>query len=166
MSSKLTRRAGDDLLTLGERFEVLYRSWLPLTAHRHQIGAQAHALAWQRSGVDTRPDHRSEGEIERFLDELGRTQKETGFAELDRQWEKFNHKIEPIARAIMRAEAHTVADIRVKTLVALYTNRHLWREPFDDLDWDQRGARSLIEACCALTAVPLPTEDRGDASVH
>jgi hypothetical protein len=30
------------------------------------------------------------------------------------------------------------------------------REPVDDLDWNDKAARSLIEATCAVTGVPVP----------
>jgi len=63
-----------------------------------------------------------------------------------------------IARKMMRIPARTAAGLRAKTILAMHTCRYLWSEPQDDLDWDQKGMRSLIEAVCTVMGLEVPAE--------
>jgi predicted ATP-grasp superfamily ATP-dependent carboligase len=69
-----------------------------------------------------------------------------------------------LAEKIMNTPAHTLAGLRAKALHAVHACVHLWDEPSVDLDWDKEAARSLIEAACALTGLPVPVERVEEAS--
>jgi hypothetical protein len=58
-----------------------------------------------------------------------------------------------LAEKIMAVPARTVAGLRVKAIVAIHSSWFLWDKPFDDLDWDQKGARALMEAACSVTGL-------------
>jgi hypothetical protein len=47
-------------------------------------------------------------------------------------------------------------------IVAIHSSQDYWNEPFDDLDWDRQGIRSLIEAVCSVTGL-VPNEHFDDA---
>jgi hypothetical protein len=48
--------------------------------------------------------------------------------------------------------------LRVKTLVAIFANGDLWCQSCHDLDWNKEAMRSVIEAACVVTGIPVPQE--------
>jgi hypothetical protein len=65
-------------------------------------------------------------------------------------------RLEPIERAIMATPARTVAGLGVKACHAAYVMSEYWNAPIDQIDWDARAVRLLIEAVCESAGVPLP----------
>jgi hypothetical protein len=63
----------------------------------------------------------------------------------------------PIERAIMATPARTITGLGVKARHAAYAMSHYWEAPIDQIDWDARTMRLLIEAACGLANVPLPS---------
>jgi hypothetical protein len=64
----------------------------------------------------------------------------------------------PVEQEIMATPARTMAGLGVKAHHAAYVISELWDAPIDDIDWDSRAIRSLIEAVCDLASVPLSFE--------
>jgi hypothetical protein len=64
-------------------------------------------------------------------------------------------ELDPIIREIMHTPATSTAGLRVKTLAAIEVNSDLWHEPFCDRDYDKRAVRSVIEAVCVVTEIPV-----------
>lgn len=61
----------------------------------------------------------------------------------------------PIEQAIMATPARTIAGLGVKARHAAYVNSEHWDAPVDEIDWDARAVRSLIEAVCDVASIPL-----------
>jgi hypothetical protein len=61
----------------------------------------------------------------------------------------------PIEQAIMATPARTMAGLGVKARHAAYVNSEHWDAPIDEIDWDARAVRSLIEAVCDMASIPL-----------
>ena len=62
----------------------------------------------------------------------------------------------PIEQAIMTTPARTITGLGVKARHAAYVVSHYWEAPIDQIDWDARAMRSLIEAVCRLADVTAP----------
>ena len=62
----------------------------------------------------------------------------------------------PIEQAIMATPAHTIVGLGVKARHAAYVMSQYWEAPIDQIDWDTRAARLLIEAVCEVARMPLP----------
>jgi hypothetical protein len=66
-------------------------------------------------------------------------------------------RLYPIEQAIMATPARTITGLGVKARHAAYVMSHYWEAPIDQIDWDARAMRLLIEAVCGLANVPLPS---------
>jgi hypothetical protein len=66
--------------------------------------------------------------------------------------------LEPIERAIMAIPARTIAGLGVKARHVAYVISDHWDPPIDQIDWDARAVRSLIEAVCELASIPFSFE--------
>ena len=55
-------------------------------------------------------------------------------------------RLAPIERAIMDTPACTIAGLGVKARHAAYVLSQYWEAPIDQIDWDARAVRLLIEA--------------------
>lgn len=64
--------------------------------------------------------------------------------------------LEPIERAIMATPARTIAGLGVKARHAAHVVSEYWDAPIDQIDWDARAIRFLIEAVCEVARTPLP----------
>jgi hypothetical protein len=62
----------------------------------------------------------------------------------------------PIEQAIMATPARTIVGLGVKARHAAYVMSQYWEAPIDQIDWDARAVRLLIEAVCEVCRVPLP----------
>jgi len=65
-----------------------------------------------------------------------------------------------LAEQIMVIPAHTMAGLRVKAMVAIYSTEvaesgNFWSTAFNDLSWDHQGMRALIEAACNVTGIDV-----------
>jgi hypothetical protein len=65
-------------------------------------------------------------------------------------------RLEPIERAILATPARTVAGLGVKARHAAYVMSEYWDAPIDEIDWDARAVRLLIEAVCESAGLSLP----------
>ncbi|SNB53870.1 hypothetical protein SAMN05414138_1026 [Rhodoplanes sp. JGI PP 4-B12] len=63
-----------------------------------------------------------------------------------------------LAKKIMASPVHTLTGLRVKAMVAIHAPCDCWDKPFDDLDWDKKGIRALVEAVCSVTGLEPPKE--------
>jgi hypothetical protein len=54
--------------------------------------------------------------------------------------------------------------LRAKVAVAVEACSGLWCESFDDLDWDKKAVRLLIEAVCTVGGFDLPVDAMAVAS--
>jgi hypothetical protein len=66
-------------------------------------------------------------------------------------------RLYPIEQAIMATPARTITGLGVKARHAAYVVSHYWEAPIDQIDWDARAIRLLIEAVCGLANGPLPS---------
>jgi hypothetical protein len=66
-------------------------------------------------------------------------------------------RLYPIEQAIMATPARTINRLGVKAHHAAYVMSHYWEAPIEQIDWDARAIRLLIEAVCLLANVPLPS---------
>jgi hypothetical protein len=73
-----------------------------------------------------------------------------------RQIETVLTRLDPIERAIMQTQACTITGLGVKARHAAYVMAHYWEDPIDQIDWDARAVRLLIEAVCDVARIPLP----------
>jgi hypothetical protein len=146
--TKTNRSTDAELVKLGEALADLSPAYFAALDEVNEKGDRAHELAYDRAG----------GRTSAFSSELDRADAETG---TDKAWEKYDSldkQTDIIARKMMRIPARTAAGLRAKTILAMHTCRWLWNKPFDDLDWDKKGMRSLIEAVCSVMALEAPME--------
>jgi hypothetical protein len=61
-----------------------------------------------------------------------------------------------IEQAIMQTRARSIAGLGVKARHAAYVMSHYWEGPIDQVDWEARAIRLLIEAVCDFACTPLP----------
>ena len=66
--------------------------------------------------------------------------------------------VEPIEQSIMAIPARTIAGLGVKARHAAHVMSEHWDAPIDQIDWDARAVRFLIEAVCNLARTPLSFE--------
>jgi len=66
--------------------------------------------------------------------------------------------LEPIEQAIMAIPARTIVGLGVKARHAAYVIPEHWDAPIDQIDWDARAVRSLIEAVCDVASIPFSFE--------
>ena len=64
-------------------------------------------------------------------------------------------RLYPIEQAIMATPAHTVVGLGVKARHAAYVMSQYWEESIDQIDWEARAVRLLIEAVCDVARTPL-----------
>jgi hypothetical protein len=80
-------------------------------------------------------------------------------AERDNDFEEIEAtlaRLEPIERAIMTMPACTPTGLGVKARHAAHVMSHCWSGSIDQIDWEARAVRLLIEAVCKAAHVPLP----------
>jgi hypothetical protein len=73
-----------------------------------------------------------------------------------RELEEILARLDPIERAIMATKALTIAGLGVKARHAAYVTSQYWNEPIDEIEWESRAVRLLIEAVCDAAPRPLP----------
>jgi hypothetical protein len=65
-------------------------------------------------------------------------------------------RLYPVELAIMTMPARTVVGLGVKARHAAYVMSEYWGTPIDQIDWNARTMRLLIEAICDVARMPLP----------
>ena len=73
-----------------------------------------------------------------------------------RQVETILARLAPIERALMATPARTIAGLGVKARHAAFVMSQYWEEPVDQIDWEAKAVRLLIEAVCEVARMPLP----------
>jgi hypothetical protein len=68
-------------------------------------------------------------------------------------------RLAPIERAIMETPASTLAGLGVKARHVGYVLSEYWEVPIDQIDWEARAVRLLIESICSITHTPLLWRD-------
>lgn len=82
-------------------------------------------------------------------------------ATTQRQIESVLGRLAPIEQAIMATPARTIAGLGIKARHAAYVVSEYWDAPVEQIDWDTRAVRLLIEAVCKAAGVSLPFADEG-----
>jgi len=131
------------LLALERRFNGIFAELLALDRLRRDRKRYQGSAAQAPQQSTKEP-----GDGEYICDEVVTRQIETVLASLD-----------PIERAIMRTQACTIAGLGVKARHAAYVMSQYWEAPIDQIDWDARTVRLLIEAVCDFVGTPLPVAD-------
>ncbi len=146
-----------ELVRLGEQFEGYQSSYKALLADYNEKADAANRLAFERMDAADLPQSAPERNI-RFAAEMDRAWTETGATEADRKFSAVGVPHDSIREKIMETPCHTVAGLRAKALVAIDQYDALWREQKDDLDWNKRVIRELIEGVCAVAGLQIPAE--------
>jgi hypothetical protein len=160
--ASLPGSADADMLDLAERFQRLYAEYKPLLDADCTAGFRSYALAWERAGYDGLFSTPTREQGERFVAELERAEVECGRKGMEDKIEALNHQLGPICDAIMDSSAHSPAALRAKAMVSIYALDHAWQRPANDLDWNDKAARSIIEAVCRLVGLQVPAEQLDD----
>jgi hypothetical protein len=69
-------------------------------------------------------------------------------------------RLYPIELTILATPARTIEGLGVKARHAAYVMSEYWEAPINQLDWDARTVRLLIEAVCNFAGTPLPLGSR------
>jgi hypothetical protein len=77
-----------------------------------------------------------------------------------RKIESILARLEPLERAIMTTPARTIVGLGIKARHAAYVVSEHWDAPIEQIDWDARAVRLLIEAVCKAAGVRLPFPDK------
>jgi len=75
--------------------------------------------------------------------------------------ERLHRQLESISNKITRTPATSLAGLRAKTKFAVIACEPWWKTRMKSLEWEAEHARSVIEAACVLTGLPVP-EDRSE----
>jgi hypothetical protein len=69
-------------------------------------------------------------------------------------------RLYPIERAIMATPARTIVGLGVKARHAAHVMSQYWDAPIDQIDWDARTTRLLIESVCDIAGTPVSRKSR------
>ncbi|WP_316172490.1 MULTISPECIES: hypothetical protein [unclassified Bradyrhizobium] len=64
-------------------------------------------------------------------------------------------RLDPIERAIMETPAHTVKGLSIKARHLAYVLSEYWEAPIDQIEWQGRAVRLLVEAICKIAHAPV-----------
>ena len=81
--------------------------------------------------------------------ELDHTRKETGEAAQTKE-EDVLARLAPIEQAIMETPAYTITGLSVKARHVAHVLSPYWEGPLDQIDWEGRAVRLLVEAICSV----------------
>ncbi|NPU11979.1 hypothetical protein HL666_14495 [Bradyrhizobium sp. 83002] len=71
-------------------------------------------------------------------------------------------RLDPIEREIMATPAHTIVGLGIKAWHAANVVSEHWDSPIEQIDWDARAVRLLIEAVCKVAGIGLPFPNNAD----
>lgn len=74
-------------------------------------------------------------------------------------------RLAPIERAIIATPARTIVGLGIKARHAAYVVSEHWDGPIEQMEWDARTVRLLIEAICQVAGVRLPFSNDADGGV-
>jgi hypothetical protein len=67
-------------------------------------------------------------------------------------------QLEPLTKSIQRLPALSLRGLGIKAKASAVTSPHLWRDKLDDMDWNERASRTLIESTMAAAGLPTPEQ--------
>ncbi|WP_316202890.1 MULTISPECIES: hypothetical protein [unclassified Bradyrhizobium] len=68
-------------------------------------------------------------------------------------------RLYPIEKGIVQTPASTIVGLGVKARHAARVMSQYWEEDLDQIDWEAKAVRCLIEAVCEVAGVALPFDD-------
>jgi hypothetical protein len=74
---------------------------------------------------------------------------------MTKQVEAILARLYPVEQAIMATPARTIAGLGVKARHAAYVMSQHWGEPVDQIEWETKAVRLLIEAVCEVARTPV-----------
>jgi hypothetical protein len=124
------------------------------------------AVRFETLAAELAASQRAGGELATCLDQRSLVQ-DSVLAGIDadaktKQSEAILARLYPIEQAIMATPARTIAGLGVKARHAAYVMSQHWKAPIDQIDWDARAVRLLIEAVCEFARTPLPLRNVSD----
>jgi hypothetical protein len=63
-------------------------------------------------------------------------------------------RLAPIEQAIMETPAYTITGLSVKARHVAHVLSEYWEAPLDQIDWEGRAVRLLVEAICNVARTP------------
>jgi hypothetical protein len=135
-----------ELIKLGEAYERLALIRAPLVEEYNDKWGEGIAAAKEFSEI-----HGQE-----FSEECSRMWIESGAAKANDALKPVDEEMEALAIKILTFPAYTIAGLRAKATLVVDVYSGLWGEPFEDLDWDKKNLRVLIEAICSASGLNLP----------
>ena len=114
-------------------------------------------LLLEISALESQPsDDREPRDAEKVrADEAGRM----------RKIESVLARLAPIEQAIIATPARTIVGLGIKARHAAYVVAEHWDGPIEQMEWDARTVRLLIEAICQVAGVRLPFSNDADGGV-
>lgn len=85
----------------------------------------------------------------------------SGEADITQKIEAILTRLAPVERAIMATSARTIVGLGIKARHAAYVVSEHWDVPIDQVEWDARAVRLLIEAVCEVAGVRFPFSNDG-----
>jgi hypothetical protein len=79
-----------------------------------------------------------------------------------RKIESVFDRLEPVERAIIATPALTIVGLGIKARHAAYVVSEHWDAPIEQINWEARAIRLLIEAVCKAAGVRLPFPSEED----
>jgi hypothetical protein len=92
------------------------------------------------------PDHHWDVAYQRFPE----------YRDLEKARDDAVDKCGAIEEAILSLQARTIEGLAVKALVVAQEHSRLWDVAEQDLDWDERHVRALVDNLAALAGVKVP----------
>jgi hypothetical protein len=150
-------QAPDPLIEIGDKFDEAAKQQIETNARSNELFEPIHEAVEAQA---TWPDDQ-----EKWTADDAKTYLETRFRVIDdigAEWTAVTNELqnvhhwrtEKLMRAIWDTPARDVTGLGIKAKAAALACNHYWDTPFDELDWEVKGARALIDA--VLDAAGLP----------
>ena len=114
------------------------------------LGRRFDALSAELAMLQKQDDPRSSVDLQ--SEDCGRVEMQRPSLE---RIEAVLRSLDPIERAIMAIPARTVVGLGVKARHAAHVLSNYWTDAPEQLDWDARAVRLLIESACSVAGVGL-----------
>jgi hypothetical protein len=151
-AARATSSAADaELLSVGAQFDAIYSSFTDLLAEMKPLREECDRRLEPFLGAMILGDR--DVDIVAPSDEI---EKELGLDECHLRLDAINEAMDAAVRRIIELPASTLPGLAVKARMAATKCRHFWRAPEEELDYDNRAARALIESVLATAGSILP----------
>jgi hypothetical protein len=145
------------LTAIGAMLAEMMPRYLALDHAHSVIGDYSHQLAGHRAGI-LDGDNLSRSQANAYIEHLAPCEAATRFDDLDKYYNRCMILLTALANRALGMPASTPAGFAAQTWAAIYHASYLWRQQRDHLGYEERCRRLFIEAACAFTGVPAPTE--------